>query len=127
MQIGIVPAQHAHRARDMKPAQRHLHAAFQQRLRQVERVRELIRLHADHHHHARTCILYHPCQSFRMHARVRLIERMDLDLDLVAEDVSLCAIAGQPIDRRQRIRRDGRAKPLNHVPVIVVMRWLHQN
>ena len=86
MEIGIVSAQHAHRARDMEPAQRHLHAAFQQRLRQVERVRELIRLHTDHHHHAGTCILDHPCQSFRTHPRVRLVEWMDLDLDVVPED-----------------------------------------
>jgi hypothetical protein len=47
---------------------------------------------------------------------------MDLDFDVLAQDVSLLAIAGQTVKCGQRIRRDRRTKPLDHVPVIIVVR-----
>ncbi len=37
------------------------------------------------------------------------------------------AIAGQAVDRRERVRRNRRAKPLDHISVVVVMRRLDQD
>ena len=127
MNIGIVAAEHAHRSRDMEPADGHLNAAVQQRLRQVEGVRKLVRLHADEHHHAVARLLDHAREPFRTHARVRFVKRMDLDLDVLAEHVALPAIARQAVKRGERIRRDRRAKPLDHVAVIVVVRRLDEH
>ena len=111
----------------MKPADGHLHAAREKRLRQIERVRKLIRLHADEHHHARAGLLDHAREAFRTDARVRLVKGMDLDLDVITEDMALGAIAGQAIKRRERVGRNGGAQPLDHVAVIVVVRRLDEN
>ena len=122
MNIGIVAAQHAHRSRNMESAYGHLNAALQQRLGQIEGVRKLVRLHADKHDHAVARLLNHAREPLRTHARIRFVKRMDLDLDVLAQDAALLAIAGQTVKGGQRIRRDRRTKPLDHVPVIVVVR-----
>ena len=90
-------------------------------------MRELVRLHADQHHHARARLLDHARQFFRTDPRIRLVKRMDLDLHILTEHLPLRAIPRQPINRRERIRRNRRAKPLNHIPVIVVVRRLDED
>ncbi len=127
MEIGIVAAEHAHRPGDMETADPDLNAALAQRLREVERVRELIRLHADHHHHARAGLFDHARQALRTDAGVRLVKRMDLQFDIIAEDVALGAIASQAKDCRQRIGRNRGTKPLDHVAVVVIVRRLDEN
>ena len=65
-------------------------------------------------------------EPLRPDARVRLVERMDLELDVVAEDAPLGAIARQAVERGQRVRRNRRAEPLDDVAVVVVVRRLDQ-
>jgi hypothetical protein len=127
MEIGIVAAEHAHRPGDMEPPNPDLNPALAQRLCQIERVRELIRLHADHHHHPGVRFLDHASQAFGTDARVRFVKWVNLDLDVVAEHVPLRAVARQAKDRRERVRRNGRAEPLDHIAVVVVMRRLDEN
>jgi hypothetical protein len=43
------------------------------------------------------------------------------------QHMPLRAIPRQPINRRQRIRRNRRAKPLDHISVIIIMRRLDEN
>ena len=110
-----------------KPPMRDLDAALAQRPREVERARELVRLHADQHHHAGAGVLDHARQACRTDAGVGLVEGVDVDLDVVAEHVPLGAVAGEAVERGERIRRNRRAKPLDDVAVIVVVRRLHQH
>ena len=105
----------------MKPADAHVNPAFAEWLREIEGVRELIRLHSDQHHHARARLFDHARQAFRPDPGVRLIKRMNLDRDIFPEDVALGAIACEAENGRERIGRNRGAKPLNHIPVIVVM------
>jgi hypothetical protein len=127
MHIGIVPAHHAQNSRDMEPADPHLDSAIYQTLRQVERMRELVRLHPDQHHHSRARVLDHPRQFLRPDPRVRLIERMNLDLHIRSERMPLLTIPRQPINRRQRVRRNRRSEPLDHITVVIVVRRLYEN
>src|SRR5437764_14480955 len=99
MKVNIVAAEHAHRPRNMEPADGHLHAAREERLRQIERVRKLIRLDADEHHHAIARFLDHAGQSLWPDARVRFVKRMDLDLNVFAKDMPLPAIPRQSVKR----------------------------
>ena len=48
-------------------------------------------------------------------------------VDVVTEDAALGAVLGESEERRQRVGRDRRAKPLNDVSVFIVMRRLDEN
>ncbi len=48
-------------------------------------------------------------------------------LDIRAEHLPLGAVGGDAVDRGQRIRRDHRAPPADHVAVVVVVRRLDQH
>src|SRR5215467_11947110 len=56
-----------------------------------------------------------------------LINRVDGNGDLRAEDPALCAIGRDAVNGCQRIRGDHRAPPSDHVAIVVVVRWLDQN
>jgi hypothetical protein len=66
------------------------------------------------------------CNAIGTDAGVGLVIGVDDDLDFVAEHAPLGAVEGKPVQRRERIRRDDRAKPLDHVAVVVVMRRLDE-
>jgi hypothetical protein len=108
----------------VKTTERDFDVAIEELAREIERARELIRLHADEHHEPRARVLDQLRELVHTHARVGLVDRMDLELD-VAEDFVRCAIAGEAIQRRERVRRDRRAEPLDDIAVVVVMRRLH--
>jgi plasmid stabilization system protein ParE len=120
-------AEHAHRPGNMESADAHLNTPRQKRLCQIERVWKLIRLHTDKHHHAGARFLDHAGKPFRPDARVCFVRRMDLDLDVLAQNAALFAVARQAIERRERVRRDRRAQPLDHVTFVVIVRRLHQD
>ncbi len=85
----------------MEAADRHLNAALAQRPCDIQRARKLIRLHADEHHHA---VIGAPDQArkfVRPDASVRLIERMDLDGNVVAEDAAGGTITSEAVERRE--------------------------
>ena len=86
----------------MEAADRHLNAALAQRPCDIQRARKLIRLHADEHHHSLAAGLFdHPRQAIGADASVRLIEGMDLDGNVVAEDAAGGAITSEAVERRE--------------------------
>jgi hypothetical protein len=94
--------------------------------RQIERARELVRLHAGEHHHAGAGFIDHRRQAFGADAGVDFVEGVDVDVDIIAEHAAVGAILGETVQRGQRIRRDRRAQPLDDIAVVVVMRRLDQ-
>src|SRR5262249_41129211 len=59
--------------------------------------------------------------------RIGLVDHDDVDIDIRTEHALPGAVAREPVDRCQRIRRDQRAPPADNVPVIVIVRRLDQN
>ena len=127
MDIRVVAAEHRHRSRNVEPAHGDLDVEIAELFCQIEHVRELVRLHADEHHHAIACFADHRRQFLRPDPRVGLVQRMNLDLDIVAEHVPLFAVEREPVKCRERVRGDGRTQPLDHVPVVIIMRRLDQD
>ena len=62
----------------------------------------------------------------RPHARIRLVNERDLDIDVIAQHVTFLAIERKPVQYRERIRRNRRAEPLDRIAVIIVVRRLDQ-
>jgi hypothetical protein len=102
-------------------------AAFDQRIRDIESARKLVRLHAGQHHHAGAGGFDHPRELAGAYARIGFVERMDVDIDAVAEDAALGAVFGQSVKRGEGVRRNRGAQPLNDVAGLVIMRRLHEN
>ena len=126
VEIGIFALQHAEDARSVEAADGDLDAARAQRTGDVERARELVRLHADQHDHPAAGRLDHPRQRFRPHALIGLIVGVNLHLHVVAEDLALVAVARQAVKRGEGVRGNGGAVPLDDVAVVVVVRRLDQ-
>ena len=63
----------------------------------------------------------------RLDPSVGFIDRRDIDGDVGSQHLALCGVDREPIERSQRIRRHDRAEPLDHIAVVVVMRWLDQD
>src|SRR6202044_3052229 len=57
---------------------------------------------------------------------VALVAGIDLDVDVGTEHAVIGALPHQPIDAGERVRRQGRAQPLDDIAVLVVMRRLDQ-
>ena len=60
-------------------------------------------------------------------ARVGLVESVDFEFDVRAENGAFGAILRKPIERGERVRGNWRAKPLDDVAVVVVMRRLDEH
>ncbi len=127
IEIGIDAVEHRDRARDVEPADRHRDAALAQRAGDIERARELVRLHADQDDHAAVALRDQLGQTPGTDARIGLVEGVDDDLDVLAEDAALGAIAREPRQRRQRVRRNGGAIPLDDIAIVIVMGRLDQD
>ena len=124
--IGRQLGQHRQAAGDMKPADRHLHPGGAELPRELDRARELVRLHPDQADQpgigrgdAAGDLLYRD-------DGVALVIGVDVDLDIGAEHPAGGDVLGQRIKAGERIRRDPRPHPLDDVAVVVVMRRLDQ-
>ena len=118
--------QHREAAARMEPADHHRDAGGAELAADVERARELVRLHADQADEARLAA-HVTDQALDVHDGVALVERLDRDVDVRAEHLVGGTIGKQPINAGEAVRRDGRAHPLDDVAVHVVMRRLDQN
>jgi hypothetical protein len=106
----------------VEAAHRHLDASRAERTRDVERAGILVGLNADQRDQAETGMLPKSGQQrWHVDPRVRLIDYGDVDGDIGTEDQPLRAIRRDAVDRCQRIRRDHRPPPADHVSVVVVM------
>src|SRR4051812_42039717 len=100
MQVGIVALQHAQRAGNVEAADRYLNTAFEERLRQIKRARELVRLNTDHHDYAGARVFNQARELLRPNARVGFVERMDLQFNIVPENAPLIAVTRQTEEGR---------------------------
>lgn len=89
--------------------------------------RDLVRLHADQHHHAGIGRFDQPGQAIGTDMRIGLIEKMDSDIHVAAQHVSVGAVPGDAGQRRQRVGGYGGAEPLDDIAVVVVVRRLEQH
>lgn len=126
LQVGIFPIQHRQHAGDVKAADRNLDTAGAERRGDVERARELVRLHADQHHHAGTGGFDRARDMIGPDAGVGFVDGMNVDRDILAEHMTPVAIARQAIEHRERVRRNAGNRPLDDIAVVVVMRRLDQ-
>ena len=127
LNIGRNFRQHGEAARDMKTADTDPDTGGSQRPGHIHGVRELVRLNADEADHAATAIGLNLSNDFlRLNTGVGFIGGPDDDIDVGSEKPPVDGIGEQPVERRQRVRRYGRAKLLDDIAVIVVMRRLDQ-
>ena len=112
-----------------KPPIATANAGRTERPRNIERARILVRLHADQRHQAEIAVARGSARSSAgmFDAGVGLVDDVDLDLDVGTEHAPLRAIRGNAVDRGERIRRDHRPPPADHVAVVVVVRRLDQD
>ncbi len=99
-----------------------------ERPRNVEGARILVRLDTDQRNHAETTVTPQTGDECRhIDAGVRLVDHLDVDVDVRTEDAPLRAIRRNAVDGGERIRRNHRAPPPDHVAIVVVMRRLDQH
>src|ERR1019366_4867223 len=63
----------------------------------------------------------------RTDARVCFVEGVNLDFDIFAKNFLFSAFFGESVEHRQRIRGHARAKPLDHVAIVVIVRRLDEH
>ena len=107
----------------MKAADRDLRAGRAQALRNIQRARKLVRLHADQADQP-AAVAHFGGDPLRPYARVGLVDGDDVEI--LAERPAGAAILGQPMHHRERVRGYGRAQPLDDIAVVVVMRRLDE-
>ena len=127
MQVRRHVRQHRDAAADVEAADADRDARGAQRPRDVHGARELIGLHADQADQpAASARADLPDQLVGPDAGVGLVADGDPDLDLVTQHLALGAVEREAVERRERVRRDRRAHPLDDVAVVVVVGRLDQ-
>ena len=98
-----------------------------QRTGDVERARVLIRLHADEADQSQPAGVFDLTRdSVGPDAFVGFVDRENLDVDVVAERGGLHRVLRDSIEAGERVRRQRRPEPLDHITIIVVMRRLDE-
>ena len=123
------PFEHGERAGDVEAAHADRDAGLQERPRDVERARELVRLHADQAEHAAPAVAPGSCSislSGRTRQLVSSIAWMRISTS-APSTLRSSAVLGEAVHAGERIRRNDRAPPLQRIAVVVVMRRLDQD
>jgi hypothetical protein len=97
VEISVDAVEHRQHTGDMEATDADLDTLLAQRLRQIERARELVRLHAGQHHHAGARFVDHRRDLGGSDAGVDLVEGVNFDRDIVTENVPLGAVLGEAI------------------------------
>ena len=119
--------QHREATRDMEAADADLDARRPQGTGEVQHMRELVRLDADKAYKSEAArLLDLPGDAVRADARIGLVDRENLDVDVFAERLGLHRLLRDAEEARERIGRQRRFHPLDDVAVVVVMRRLDQ-
>ena len=119
--------QHREATRDMEAADADLDASRPQGTGEVQHMRELVRLDADEADEAEAArLLDLPGDAVRADARIGLVDRENLDVDVFAERLGLHRLLRDAEEARERIGRQRRFHPLDDVAFVVVMRRLDQ-
>ncbi len=126
LQVGRQSRQHGDAAGHMKAAHDHGQPQRAEFSAEIERARILVGLHADQPDHAAARGTDAFGHGGHIDDGVALVAGLDLDIDVGAEHAVVGALPHQPIDAGERVRRQGRAQPLDDIAVPVVMRRLDQ-
>ena len=119
--------QHREATADVKPADADRDPGGDERPGDVHGARELVGLHADEADEppsARRADL--PDDRVGPDAGVGLVLDGDADLDVLAQHPPRGAVEREPVQRRQRVRRDRRSEPLDDIALIIVVGGLNQ-
>ena len=117
--------QHRQAAGDVEAADADGDAGLAQRAREIDRARELVRLHADEADQAVPAVaLDLPDDGIRIDAGVGFVVGREDDLHVLAQHLPPGAILGQAVQGCQAVGRHDRPEPADHVAVIIVMRRL---
>ncbi len=109
----------------MKAADGDRQPGGKERLRQIDRARKLVRLHADQaDQRAAAVAADHADDLLGPDPPVGLVIGVQADLDAGPEHFAAAGVLGQRVQAGERVGRDRRAQPLNRIAVVVVMRRL---
>ena len=89
LQVGLHLRQHGEAAGDVEAADHHLDAGLAQRTGDIERARELVRLHADEAHQPEAVVVADTRDDvLGLDPRIGLVHRGDVDLDIGPEHLA---------------------------------------
>ena len=109
----------AHRDRDTGGADRP---------RNVERAGILVRLHADETEQAEVAVFAEAADQLRdIHAGVGFIDHVDIDRNIGTEHLAFRGVEREAVNRSERVGRDQRPPPADHIAVVVIMRRFDQD
>ena len=121
-QLGGDLGQHRQGTADVKPTDAHGQPLRAERPRQVHGPGELVGLDSDQADEHPTALRPHPPRDrTRADPGVRLVDGRDPELDPLAQSTALRDVGRDAVQGRQAVRGHGRANPLDHVPVVVVV------
>ena len=126
-QLGRHLGQHGDAAGAVKAADNDRYIGLAELTGEIQGARKLVGLDSDQANQAAAGSANALDDLLAGNYRVGLVHRLELNLDILAEHLVLRALGDQAVDRRQRVRGDRRAKPLNDVTVVVIVRWLNQD
>ena len=128
IELDRLPVEHRQASGDVEAAHRDRDAGIAERAGDVERARILVRLDADQRDQAEIAVAPEPREQRRdVDPGVGLVDDRDVDVDVRSEHLAFGAIGRNAIDGRERIGRDHRAPPADHIAVFVVVRRLDQD
>ena len=129
LDLGRRYRQHRQAARHVEAADRHRQATQLQELAgEVDRVRELVGLDADQADESLAAAAFDLGQKpVGTDAGIGLVDRVDDDVDVGAQNFARAAILAQPVERGEGIGRNVRPQPSDRIAIIVVMSRLDQD
>ena len=111
----------------MEPTDDHLDAGGAEGAGEIECAREFVGLHANNPDKSEAAVVGDLAGDVaRLDARVGLIDRDDVDGEILAENFAHRRTIGEAEDGGKRVRRHRRAEPLHDIAVGVVMRRLNE-
>ena len=117
--------QHGDAAGDVKAADADRQPGGEERPRQIDRARKLVRLHADQADQRLAAGLAdHADDPVGPDAPVGLVIGVEADFDVRPEHLAAARVLGEAVQAGERVGRDRRAEPLDRIAVVVVMRRL---
>ena len=128
LDLGRHDRQHRQAAGGMEAAHRHRQAGLEEVAGEVDRVGELVGLHADQADQrlaAAAADVSH--DAVGPHPGIGFVERLDQDVDVGSQHLALLAVLAQAVEGSQRVGRNMGPQPSDRIAVVVVVRRLDQD
>ena len=123
--VGRQLRQHGDAAGDVEAADADRQPGREERPREIDRARELVRLHADQADQRLAAGLPdHADDAVGPNAPVGLVIGVQADLDAFAQHAAPLRVLGEAVEAGERIGRDRRPDPLDRIAVVVIVRRL---